>query len=204
MNFTDLKDEFFARGTDYLNEDAEGQARAERWLNQAYREILNLHAWPFLETVVTGTADAGSASVPDLRKIRFVQDVSQNPEHKLHRVSVEDLVEEGADLDETGVPEWYYVDGGNNVKAFPLGGTVRVYYIKRVAPMTGTDEPVFDEEYHDLIVDRAMMKAYKDSDNFEAAGALKQEFDAGVSAMAEDYLLDSREVQYILIDPYDG
>lgn len=207
MNFTELKDELFARGTNYLEEDATDIARAERWLNQAYREILNLHAWPFLQAVTTGADGAGFVSVPDLRKIRFVTDVSSggSPGRKLNRVSLDDLVlTDDADLTVTGTPEWYYVDGGNAVKSYPAGGTIRVYYIKRVDPLSGTQSPIFSEEYHNLIIDKAMMKAYIDNDNFEAAAVLRQEFDAGVEAMAEDYLLDSREVQFIPVWPYDG
>lgn len=207
MNFSELKTELFARGTDYLNEDSAGVARAERWLNEAYREILNLNAWPFLQAITTGTAGAGLVSVPDLRRIRFVADASDGgtPGRVLQRATLEDLVEnDDADTTTTGTPNYYYVEGGNTVYGYPLGGTIRVYYFKRVNPMSGTDTPVFSEEYHGLIVDRAMMKVYKDSDNFEASAALKQEYDAGVLAMAEDYLRDSRGVQFISVNPYDG
>lgn len=204
MNFSELKDELYARGTDYLTEDAAGVARAERWLNQGYREILNLQAWPFLQAVATGTAGAGFVSVPDLRRILFVTDVIGTdgtvPGRPLVRASREDLVYEEKNLSQTGTPDNYYVQGGNSVQAWPKGGTIRVDYIKRVSPMTGTDTPLFLEEYHNLIVDRAMMKAYVDSDNYETTAALKAEFDAGVSAMAEDYQVDSREVSYIRVD----
>jgi hypothetical protein len=49
-----------------------------------------------------------------------------------------------------------------------------------------------------------MVKAYKDSDNFEAAAALMEEFNRGVSSMAEDYMMESRDVQFIPVYPYDG
>src|SRR5690606_7391971 len=187
--------------------------RAERWLNQAYREMLNLHSWPFLQAHVTGAAGAGQVVVPDLRKIRFVTDVDQYgdgagsvPGRALTRVSKDDLVDEYKDLTHTGRPDYYYLDGTSTVNTYRVGGTIRVDYIKRVDPMSSDlDEPIFDEEYHPLIVDRAMIKAYIDSDNFEAAQALRDEFDAWMLAMAEDYLLDSREVQIIrIVDPYDG
>lgn len=204
MNFSELKTEFFARGFDSLNEDAQGVSRAERWINQAYREILNLHAWPFLQASASGVN--GTVSIPDLRRIRFVVDTSGvGTGTKLNRVSLDDLVADGVtDTARTGTPEWYYVDAGNIVKSYPVGSALTVYYIKRVDPLSGTDTPIFDEEYHNLIIDKAVVKAYIDSDNFEAAAALKQEYDAGVSAMAEDYLLDSREVQFIRVEPYDG
>jgi hypothetical protein len=197
VNFTELREELFARGTDYLEESAAEVARADRWLNQAYREICNLHVWPFLQTSATGVADTGVVSIPDLRRIRFVVDIGQGGARPLGRVSRDDLADEGADVTTTGTPEFYYVDAGNQVKSYPLGGTLQVFYVKRVASLSGTEEPIFDEEYHDLIVDRAMIKAYKDSDNFEAATALREEYKAGILSMAEDYQLDSREVQFL-------
>ena len=208
MNFSELKAEFFDRGFNYLEEDASDVARAERWLNQAYREILNLQAWPFLQATVTGASGAGFANVPDLRRVRYVTDVSQTsgtaPGRQLVRVSLDDLVAEGYDLTSTGAPDYYYIVGGNAVYGYRLGGTIRVDYFKRVAPMSGTDEPVFDEEYHNLIVDKAVIKAYIDSDNFEGAQALQATTDAGLSAMAEDFQIESRDLQFIRVDPYDG
>lgn len=200
MNFSELKQELFARGTNYLEEDAAGQARAERWLNQAYREILNLHAWPFLQTVATGVTGAGTVSVPDFRKALYVT----ADDRVLASIRLEELADLPADLTRTGVPVYWYLDG-TNIKTWPSGGTVVVRYVKRVAPMTGTADPVFDEEYHDLIVDGAMLRAYKDSDNFEAYAALRQVYDGALAQMAEDYLLTSRSTSYIDPgDPYDG
>lgn len=193
MNFTEIRDEFFARGTDYLDEDAAGNARADRWLNQAYREILNLHAWPFLQASQTS---APPVSIPDLRRILNVYISSTNV--SLQRTTVEELRGQDLDLGLTGDPELYYTDSGIAVYTYPVTTLqVTVRYIKRVSPLSGTDTPLFDEQYHDLIVDRAMMKAYKDSDNFEARAALKEEYDAGVLSMAEDYQIDSREVMYL-------
>lgn len=202
MNFSELKNELFARGTDYLEEDAAGVARAERWLNQAYREILNLQSWPFLETVATGDPGAGFVTIPDLRRIRFVRDISTG--NTLARTTMDELAQELVDFTQTGAPDLWYVDGGITVRAYPVGGTIEVHYVRRVDPLTGTETPLFREEYHDLIVDRAMMKAYKDSDNMEESAALKLEFDAGVASMAEDYQIESNEVTYIPVEPYDG
>lgn len=194
MNFSELKTEFFARGTDYLSEDAAGIARAERWLNQAYREILSYQAWPFLVSETRGSEGAGFVSIPDLRKVLSVTDESSG--RMLQRISREDLDLE-ANAADVGSPEYYWINGATTVQAYKRGGNIMVRYVRRVDPLTGTDEPVFDEEYHDLIIDRAMIKAYKDSDNFEAAAALRQEYEAGVASMTEDYMLSSREVQFI-------
>lgn len=205
MNFSELKTEFFARGTDYLNEDAQGVARAERWLNQAYREIASYQAWPFLQSNAFSAVNAGQVVVPDLRKVLEVVELSSFPQRKLHRISGSDMVMNGMDPNLTGTPYYYWIEYSNTIRTYPAGGTLGIRYIRRPALLSGTDVPVFDPEYHDLIVDRAMIKAYKDSDNFEAAAALQQEFDAGMRTMAEDYLPHARDIQYIVpSDPTDG
>lgn len=199
MNFTELQAELYARGTDYLAEDAQGAARAARWLNQAYREIVNLQAWSFLRTTVTGTAGTGLVSIPDLRRVLYVGDATGvaagEAGRPLRRATIEEVVAEDG-TGSTGTPEFYYIINGT-VYSYPLGGTVRVTYVRRVPPMSGTDEPVFDEEYHNLIVDKAMVRAYIDSDNYEAAAALRAEVDLTLAAMSEDYMIESREVQFL-------
>jgi hypothetical protein len=157
--------------------------------------------WPFLQSDEVGAAGLGIVFVPDLRRIEYVTDVTgqdtTHPGRPLKYVTRSELVAEGSDLTQTGQPEMYYVTNGTTINAYPVGGTLRVDYVRRVEPLSGTDEPLFDEEYHNLIIDRAMVKAYIDSDNFEAAATLKAEFELGAAAMAEDYMVESREVQYI-------
>lgn len=201
MNFAELKAELFARGSNYLEEDADGVARAERWLNQAYQDILSLQVWPFLQVSAVAAGVGQPVSVPDLRKIRFVTDVEGEspslPGRPLDRAILENLVDDGLDLSTTGTPALYYTTTGNFVVPYPLGGLLRVDYIKRVSPLSGTDSPIFDSQYHDLIIDKAMVKVYKDSDNMEQAAAVKEEYNEGVAAMAEDYMVESREPEYI-------
>jgi hypothetical protein len=206
MNFEEMKQELYARGTDYLEEDADGVARAERWLNQAYRKILNLQAWPFLQASAQGIGGDGFVTIPDLRKIMVVADSSQFASRPLQRSTYEELAAAyGVELTRTGTPEYYYLFGTDTIYVFPVGGAIFVQYIKRVEPLTGTDTPIFDEEYHNLIVDGAMIYAYRDGDNFEAAAALQAEWNLDLASMAEDYMLNSREPLYIqVVDPYDG
>ena len=201
MNFTELRQELFARGSNYLEEDAAGVARADRWLNQAYQDILSLQAWPFLWASALAEPPSYTVSVPDLRKIRFVTDTDGAepgyPGRPLARGSMDALVNEGADLSTQGTPEVYWVQQGNLVVPYPIGGIIRVDYIKRVPPMSGMDTPIFDSQYHDLIVDKAMVKVYKDSDNMEQAAAVKEEYNEGAASMAEDYMVESREPEFL-------
>lgn len=204
-----MKTELFARGTNYLEEDAASEARADRWLNDAYREILNLHAWPFLEAEATGAGGGvGYVALTDLRKIRFVFNISTTPPTKLARISLDDLVGEDTIYSRAGTPAYYYVENNSAtemaVTAYPVGGQIKVWYYKRVADLSGSDEPLFDEQYHNLIVDKAMIMAYNDSDNFEAADRLNAQVNVRLAAMAEDYMLNSRELEFVQVDPYDG
>jgi hypothetical protein len=201
LNFSELKTELYARGTDYLSEDGAGVARAELWLNQGYREILNLQVWPFL---VASQSGATPLVITDLRRIQnaWYGTTSDSP---LQVVSQAELLEDGLDLTDTGTPVYIYADT-TGLKTYPVTtGSITVIYIKRVNPLTGTDTPIFDEEYHPLIVDKAMIRAYIDGDNYEAAAGLKQLLDENLAAMTEDYMLTSRGPRYIqVVDPYDG
>lgn len=195
-----MEQELFARGANYLEESAEETARADRWLNQGYREIINLHAWPFLQASATS---APPVSIPDLRRILNVYVGSSN--QPLKYVSIEDLRHEGLDLSTTGTPEYYYIGSGNSVHTYPVTTeSITARYIKRVNPLSGTEEPIFDEEYHNLIVDKAMVKVYQDSDNFEAAAALQTSIDTALQSMGEDYMVLSRDMQFIEPTGFDS
>lgn len=201
MNFTELKDELFARGLNYLEENATEVARAERWLNVGYRQITNLYNWSFMEATATGAAPL---SVPDLRKVEYVLAADGTP---LGKVTRRDLVRDGALLTDTGgTPESYYLLGGNIVAVWPVStASITVVYFKRVAPLTGTDTPIFDEEYHNIIIDKAMLLGYVDSDNFEARAALEQSINTTLQAMGEDYLLTDPSPSFIeVVNPQDG
>lgn len=207
MNFAEQLVEFYARGADYLSEDGAGVTRAERYLNRAYREICGLHPWPFLEAEANG--GGGGLSIPDLRRILYVSEdtyAGGSPKNPLTFITYEDLIGEGVDVNITGTPLYYYVFQPSLIYTWPLTTkTIQVRYIKRVAPLTGTSEPLFDEEYHGLIIDRAMTYVYVDTDNFDAAALLKLEWEAQVQAMAEDYMVFTRDPGFI--DPtytYDG
>lgn len=204
MTFAELKTELYARGTDYLSEDAAGVTRAERWLNQGYREICAVQPWVFLEATVTGSAAGTGLSIPDLRRIVYIKHVATGM--PLRPVQMRELVNDSVDLDYAGDPQFYYFTSDVLIKTVPTNSdSIEVRYIKRVAPMTGTDSPLFDEEYHNLIVDKAMVRAYIDGDNYEAAAALKAEIGETINAMREDYSLTSSEPGYIrIVDPYDG
>lgn len=203
MTFADLKTELVARGAE--NDDD----RAGFWINIAYRKIINAQDWPFTEIVTIGTSGAGLVAITDVRKIITVGDVSDGgsgPGRRLKRISFPELVEDLGveDVGETGTPEYWWMASGS-ILAYPLGGTIFVRYHKRVPELTGVTEPIFDAEYHPLIVDRAMVEVYKDADEFAAAKEALNQYYIDLAEMTKDYQVFSREHGYIQVhDATDG
>lgn len=183
--------------------------RNGRWLNRAYREIINRTDLPLARTTVVGSAGAGSVSVPSLRKVIAVFDTTGSRFRPLDRITFEDLTTDPMmlveDIASTGTPQYWYYDGSTGViSTWPVGGTITAMIYKRVDELTGPDTPVFDEEYHLLIVDRAMVEVYKDNDEQDHASAAMQDFERALGLMIRDYMVNSREHDYVLVDPYDG
>lgn len=181
MNFQALQTEFYGRGFDYLNQDTAGQTRAKRWLNQAYLELCDLHPWPFLHEDASGTAPL---TITDLRAVLEVTDSTNDA--KLRSIERSDLSDMFPDLPDSGSAEWYYLDDPTTLAVYPAdtSSTFSVRYVKVPAELSGdTDEPVVPARFHDLIVDGAALRAYKDSDNFDAASFMRGEFERGVGQM---------------------
>lgn len=179
MNFETLQDEFYARGFDYLDQTAAGQARAKRWLNQAHQELCEIERWPFLKTTASGAAPL---TIADLGAVESVRDTAQSSA-SLEWKDLRGLAGSYGDLTTTGSPRWFYIDE-NVIRTYPVGGTLTVTYWQVPADMSAdADLPVVPTRFHDLIVDMAVLRAYKDADNFVAAGALGQMVDQALDRM---------------------
>jgi len=205
VTFADITAEMAARGSEA------GATRNGVWANVAYRMIVNAHDWPFTITATTGTVDAGGVAVSTFRKAIVVGDLGSTalpPGRRLHKITYEEIAEdiEGEDIVVAGTPEFWWYDGAAGlINTFPKGGTIYARYYQRLAPLTGVQEPVFDEEYHNLIVDRAMVEVHKDSSEWDVATAALNQYYVDLAAMARDYQVYSREHGYIQVpDAYDG
>lgn len=200
MNFATLLTEFVARGAQ------DNDTRNGIWLNEAYQFILNNRGWPFTVAEATGTADAGEVVVTAARKIILVSDISSgaSPGARLQRASLDTLSNEFAveDITESGDPVFWWLDETETtptIKAYPVGGTIFARYYKRLDNLTGTDTPVFDEAYHELILDLAMVRVYKDNDDFETAGIARQDAMQSLGQMGQDYQWFAKEPEYIQV-----
>lgn len=181
MNFSDLQTEVFGRGYEYLNDGGTGLARVQRWINQAYKRISREEEWPWTYADASG---APPLTISDLRSVLSVTDsTNDNP---LQRVDRRDLVEMYPDLPDTGTPEYFYRDSQTSIKVYPANTSISlsVRYCKAPADLTGTDTPLVPADYHDLIVDGAVLYAKKDDDTFDQ---LLQTFEQGLQQMRADY-----------------
>lgn len=176
--------------------------RLSLFINAAYKKIVNGDDWPFTLADATGSAGAGFVALTSstFRKIILVTDVqSSTPGRPLTRTTLDELVDYGdVDATLTGTPDlWYYDAVAAQVKAFPVGGTVKVRYHQRVADLSGANAPVFHADYHYIVVKQAVVYVYEDRDNLQAAATLQSDVDRDLAAMREDYQINARDHLFI-------
>ena len=165
MNFDELVDEFQARGFDYLSD-----TRAGRYVNQAYKSLCGRAQWPFLLTTTTGTAPL---TIADLRAVRSVVDTTTDT--TLRWVDRRHLVTAiSNDLTISGNPSYWYQNSRTIVSVYPANtsNTLSVNYLKIPTVLTGVATHIIPEEYEDLIIDGAVISAYKNQDDYDKAAAL--------------------------------
>lgn len=188
MNFTELKAEVVARGFDYLPDTRVGQ-----YVNWAYGELIDAELWPFRYLSQTGTANGGViSSVTRPGPIILVHDVSVSPYRVLEYLDDSEL-DRGRDRNQTGTPtNWFTYRVGETltIQAWPAGGTIEIYYYATAAELTGTDTPIVPTRYHDVLVDMAVQRAYRDADNHEAATAVQADIERRVDMMRNALLIE--------------
>ena len=187
MNLTALRTEFLARGEDFL--DSSGTTRQDYFLNEGYRRINEAEPWPWLFADASGTAPL---TITDLQTVLSVVDATDKT--KLTRLDRRRLLDADTDLTTVGTPQYWYRDSDTSLKVYPANTTItlNVRYL-RVAPTlsTGTDTPILPTRYHGLIVDAAMIEAFKDSEDFSELSALEQVFQQRIAEMRRAYLPES-------------
>ena len=180
MTFAELIAEVQARGFDDLD-DATGEARIKRWLNDAYREITDAYPWPFLEANKEGTAPM---TFTDLAHIHSLTDKTNGI--LLAPMDRRSVVALDPKLSETGTASCWYMEGDQVLKVYPAdtSSTFLARYIKRPAALAeSTDEPLIPTAYQGIIVDGAVVRALKNRNNYEAAQFVREEWQRGLNQM---------------------
>lgn len=188
-----MQTEIYDRGFDYL-EDSDS-ARVKRWLNEAYLELCELYPWSFLETTSTGVAPL---AITDVREVLSVVDTTNNL--KLSWVDRRTITDYNPDLSVTGNPTyWHLTDTTLNVYPINTSASLSVWYIKVPTELSADgDLTLVPSRFQHLVLDGASIKAYKDSDNFDAVKELRAEYDRGVQVMVASLMRHSDSPDYIV------
>jgi hypothetical protein len=180
--FSDLKTELTNQGFDYLTSTQQGD-----YINTAYQEVCALLPWPFLETSTT-TLTSGT-NVTNLRSVIAVNDPATDS--NLSPSDKATLLAYYGALDDTGDPDYFYLDGQTTVKTYPVNATkqLTVHYVKVPADMGGgTDQPVVPLAWRSVIVDGAVCTAHLENGNYEAEQARRSVWQQRVDRMASALL----------------
>lgn len=183
MTFKEIYEEVVAHGWDNIAGEEGGEARIKRWINQAYREIIDFRAWGFLEATKEGKAPL---TIADLGHVLSV--VNLTNENRLDFTTRAGLAHWDPAVSASGVGTQWFLEGETELHVYPADtdSTYRVVYLKNPAELAADgDKPALPEPYHGLIVDGAVVRAYKTTDNFEAGGFVRQEFDRGLRNMVK-------------------
>lgn len=201
MNLGDLLNELYASGFSYLQTDANGPARATRWINQSYQEICDLEDWSFLESTATGSAPL---TIADLDEVESVLDTTNKT--KLEETDWESITDLYADLTIAGAPVYWYETVGSVINVFPTSTTVTlsVRYFKQPQDLASmTDVPIVPTSYHDIIVLGAWRRALLDDSAAGDYQAIRSEWGDRLNVMRLA-LLDEPESQLISAGSQDG
>lgn len=191
-SLTDLLNELYARGYDHLSQDAAGQARATRWINQAYAKLTLEELWPFRLTTTTGLAPL---TINDVDRVLTVVN-SDDANRELDEATERELTT--FDLSLTGTPLFYFRDS-LIVRVWPVAtASIAVRYYRLPSELaSGTDTTLVPKRYMDVLIDDAVRRAAKDRDNAEAVGLAGQEYESGLALMRRQLLIAPTHVQRI-------
>lgn len=169
-------------------------AEWESYGNEAYRRILGLTDWPFLETTNDVSISTGvrSGSLPsDTATVLEVYDKTND-----NRVEPEGYGGHGwniADEDDTGTIELYR-QTDTSLFVFPAPDssvTLEVTHTVYPGDLASGDSPVFPSQYHDLLLEGMMAMAYEDDGDLERADKHEQRFVRGIQRMRDALIRQS-------------
>jgi hypothetical protein len=200
MTFAELKTELAARGFSDLSD-----ARLGIIINQARRKLDRMYLWPWRESFITGEAPL---LIGDLGIIEAV--TNETRQETLDPAQYRWLTKvEGANLDESGVPSYYYVgwpDGNIVLATYPTStDTIGVQYWKVTSDLAEDDDvTVTPEEVDDVVLDIANQRAYRDRHNHAEAREMQVEIDDAIDTLLQQYPPGSADGQGHIVEPHRG
>lgn len=188
MDLAGAQAELAARGFDYLS-----SGRMTLMLNNAKNTFEDAWPFPWLWKTVTATAPL---TIADLKYIAIVKD---DANQELLGIDLRMLEQDSTDLDLPGTPVYWWLQGGSDpetiLHVWPVATTtLNVTYVAESDELAlATDTPLIPGRYHTTWIDLAVISAYQDSDNFQAASALRADVTARLNQIIERYETRNRQ-----------
>lgn len=212
MQLSDLQARCRTRFRD-PNQNIVTDAEWTSYLNDAYRAVIAASPfWPFLEVVscaalVVSAGTRGIALPTDVTRVTAVRNATDNiPMVPLSGTTEHIRID--PEQSTTGVPEFYRIYAGR-IEVWPIPNSDTTLHVEYPAPpamLSGaSDEPVFPEQYHNLLVEGALYRAYVDDGNLEQASVHEAQYAGILGAMLFDLLGTAREDSYpTIVDNWYG
>lgn len=182
----------YVRQQTLIEEDDWGDDKINAVINQGLRRLSTRFDWPWLAATTTLSVTSGTASYSlptDLRKTKAL--IRTDKRQRLVEVSPWEIVGKwGGDLP-TGTPTSYYVHGRTMYLDRVPNESITYTWLYYTLPTTldnDTDTPEFHEEFHLLLADYAISKAWEREEDFEKANEAMDDFTAQIEEMAAFYL----------------
>jgi len=193
MTLEELMSEVYGRGFDDLRGNATEEARVKRWLNYAQREIADYAPWPFLEANKESTAPI---TFTDLGHVLSVTDLAHD--EQLTYADRRELIGYDPNLSAVGAAERWYMEGEGTLKVYPADTSSKflVRYVKVVTDLSAaSDTPIIPTNYQELIVEGAVIRAYRNRDNYDAAKLVREEWRLGMELMNKALVKRNMDVE---------
>ncbi len=182
MTLDEIANEVQARGFDHVS-----PARLYTIVNHIYHDVNARYPWPYLTATASGTAPL---TITDLGQVLSV--VNTTAEYVLTWEDFRSIRERNPAMSAEGPPEVWYSDFPNStINVYPANttDTISVHYLKADADLGGSDSPEFPSRFHYFLVEGALAKCYRDSDEWDSATVCLAEFERGIENMAGQLLV---------------
>jgi len=184
MTLSEARAELAGRGFDYLS-----AARMNFMLNNARNAFED--AWPFPWLPQKAVVGPPPLTITDLKYVRSVK----HGDDELYALDFRIVAQDGTDIDATGVPVYWWLEGPNIIHTWPVDGSDITVYCTAESPELIADDqsPLIPTRYQPIWLDLAVVQAYKDSDNFTGAQALMADIGTRLMQVIERYETTNRQ-----------
>jgi hypothetical protein len=171
------------RGFDYLRPD-----QTALMLNTGKDAFEDYYEWPWLWTPFNG---ATPLTLIDFK----LMVTAASGGNELFGLDLRQVAQDGTDLTLKGTPRYWWMNGANELHAWPGDGATISGVMVADTPMlvNPDDEPLIPARYHGLWIDLGVCEAYKDSDNFPAAQALRADIAVRMQDVVSRYETRNRQ-----------